>query len=134
MSDFSLPVYLNSRVSVMAPIGPAVWNVPICLCVCVHVIYGSCWPSSELEALGTNVDGERLDIEGVQRVLNPGLLEGSLSFSNFFLFLSLFLSSHQVFAKLPVRQCFCSRSCMRHFLSGWALVHESPHHEFEKKP
>lgn len=35
-----------------------------CVCVCVHVIYGSCWPSSELEALGTNVDDERLDIEG----------------------------------------------------------------------
>lgn len=68
-------------------------NMPVC--VCVHVIYGSCGPSSELEALGTNVDDEGLDIEGerVQRVLNPGLLEGSLSFSHSSLSLPLALSS-----------------------------------------
>lgn len=60
-----LSVDIKASIPVMwLYIGHAVWNVPICLYVCVHVIYGSCWPSSELEALGTNVDDERLDIEG----------------------------------------------------------------------
>lgn len=95
-------------------IGHAVWIVPICLCVCVCACY--------LRQLLTQLRAggpwhqcgwrEARYWRSVQRVLNPGLLEGSLSFSHSFLSLSPFLSS--------LTKCLQSFLC--NSVSVWQVV------------
>lgn len=100
-------------------IGHTVWNVPICLCVC------ACYLRQLLTQLRAGGPWHQCGWREarfwrrVQRVLNPGLLEGSLSFSHSSLSRALpfLFFSHQLYAKLLVRQCFSLTSCMRCMLS-----------------
>lgn len=84
-----------SGVSVRGPTSATLWIVPICLCVCVCACY--------LRQLLTQLRAggpwhqcgwpETRYWRRVQRVLNPGLLEGSLYFSHSSLSLSPLLTS-----------------------------------------
>lgn len=85
--------FIKASIRVMWPnIGHAVWNVPICLCVC------ACYLRQLLTQLRAGGPWHQCGWREarywrrVQRVLNPGLLEGSPSFSHSALSLHFLLS------------------------------------------
>lgn len=128
----------------MAYIGHAVWNVPICLCVC------ACYLRQLLTQLRAGGPWHQCGWREarywrrVQPVLKPGLLEGSLTFSNSSRALSLPLSLalslplaqlvlfYQVYENCFVRRGFSLRSRMTWMLSVADLVHEVQHVEFAR--
>lgn len=100
-----LHVSIKDSKSLMWPyIGHAVWNVPICLCVCacyLRQLLTQLWAGGPWHQCGWR---EARYWRRVQPVLNPGLLEGSLSFSPF---TPLFLSPLSYLLSSSV----CKTSC-----------------------
>lgn len=100
-------------------IGHTLWNVPICLCVC------ACYLRQLLTQLRAGGPWHQCGWRGakfwrrVQRVLIPGLLEGSLSFSHSYLISLLLSRSLLLFFPSPTK---CMQSWLCNSVYMWLVV------------